>query len=51
MLRNLPATFTATSLTVVYGLISTRPRGLYKLANMLEGPLPIDLPKRITSSL
>ena len=48
--KNFPATFTATSLTVVYGLISTSPLGLNIFASILDGPLPIDLPNNITSS-
>ena len=50
MLRKLPATFLATSLTVVYGLINTKALGLYRFASMLEGPLPIERPNSITSS-
>jgi len=48
--RKRPATFAATSLIVVYGLIKTRALGLNILASILDGPLPIDLPNKITSS-
>ena len=48
--RKRPATLAATSLIVVYGLIKTSALGLNILASILDGPLPIDLPNKITSS-
>ena len=48
-LKNDPATFAATFLMVVYGEIHIKPAVLNNLANVVAGPVPIDLPNINTS--